>query len=74
MENKNIRSKFTDVNGASYDIPARNLLMSKLIDGNLNFEMVFEGTEDAFENIRVVVSADTARKVEALARKAMRLR
>ena len=74
MPEKNIHARFTDVNGAAYDIPAENLLMSKLINADRQFEMIFEGTEDVFRNIHVIVSADVARKVEALARKALHVR
>ena len=83
-DNLNIRAQFTDLEGNTHDLPARNLLMSRIVgvdgaeEGNpeVRYEVVFEddAPADHFSNIRILVSTKTALAVENLARKALGLR
>ena len=81
--NRSLRARFKDIDGKAYDVPARNLLASHLDVANRNtvpeirYEMVFEAEDDVnagFTNLRVIVSAKTAHRVEALAKKALNVR
>lgn len=80
-DNAKLRASFKDINGKTYDIPARCLLASHLEIANHNttpevrYEMVFEGEDyetEGFTNIRVIVSAKTAYRVESLSRRVLR--
>lgn len=86
-ENFNLRAQFSDLDGNSHDLPARNLLMSRIAKvvgaetgyPEIRYEVVFESetqseaSAERFTNIRILVSAKTALAVENLAREALGL-
>ena len=73
-DNRTLRVRFKDVKGKVHDIPARNLLLSHLReDGgyDLRFESETQEAAQGFSNFTATVTAETAARVLAIARKAI---